>query len=78
VDYDPDAGVATVEQRSPFRPGMEVEFVGPGGRSFKQRIGEITDAEGVRLDVARHPLQLIRLKTEQPVEPFDLMRKKVH
>jgi len=78
VDYDPGSGVATVEQRSPFKPGMEVEFVGPGGRSFKQRIGEITDAEGVRLDVARHPLQHIRLKTEQPVEPYDLMRKKVH
>lgn len=78
MDYDPASGLATVQQRSPFKPGMEVEFIGPGGRSFKQRIDEITDAEGVRLDMARHPLQMIRLKTDQPVEPFDLMRKKVH
>jgi putative protease len=78
TEYDPASGIATVQQRSPFRPGMEVEFIGPKGRSFKQVIGEITDAEGKRLDAARHPLQLIKLKTDFPVEPFDLMRKKVH
>ncbi len=76
TDYDPASGIATVQQRSPFRPGTMVEFIGPGGRRFTQQIGEMTDREGARLDVARHPLQSIRLKTDYPVEPFDLMRKK--
>jgi len=77
TDYDEATGTATVQQRSPFRPGMEVEFIGPGGRHFKQLVGELTDEAGEPLTVARHPLQRIRLAVDQPVRPFDLMRKKI-
>lgn len=76
-EYDEATGVAIVQQRSPFRPGMEVEFIGPGGRAFAQRIGEMSDEEGRGLDVARHPLQRIRLRTERPVAAGDLMRKRL-
>lgn len=76
TDYDPASGLATVQQRSPFHPGMRVEFVGPGGRHFEQIIGAMEDESGNRLDVARHPLQKIRLRTEFPVSPLDLMRKR--
>ncbi|MFC5532002.1 peptidase U32 family protein [Cohnella yongneupensis] len=77
TDYDEATGIATVQQRSPFRPGMEVEFIGPGGRQFKQQVGEMTDEEGNALTVARHPLQRIRLAVAQPVQPLDLMRKRI-
>lgn len=76
-EYDEASGIAVVQQRSPFKPGMEVEFIGPGGRAFTQRIEEMTDEEGNRLDAARHPLQRIRLRTAQPVQPWDLMRKRL-
>ncbi|MFC4600096.1 peptidase U32 family protein [Cohnella hongkongensis] len=75
--YDEASGVATVQQRSPFRPGMEVEFFGPGGRSFVQRLDELADEEGRGLAVARHPLQAVRIRTAQPVQPMDLMRKRL-
>ncbi|WEK53141.1 MAG: U32 family peptidase [Candidatus Cohnella colombiensis] len=77
LDYDAATGIATVQQRSHFRPGTEVEFIGPGGRQFAQHITEIFDDEGNPLTVARHPMQKIRLVTAQPVEPFDLMRKRI-
>ncbi|MBB6673907.1 peptidase U32 family protein [Cohnella nanjingensis] len=77
TDYDAAAGIATLQQRSPFRPGMEVEFIGPGGRSFNQSVGEMTDEHGESLEVARHPLQTIRIRTERPVFPLDIMRKKM-
>lgn len=77
TDYDETTGFATIQQRSPFRPGMEVEFFGPGGRQFKQLITEITDEEGNVLSVARHPLQKIKIATTQPVAPLDLMRKRL-
>ncbi len=77
TDYDEATGTAIVQQRSPFRPGMEVEFIGPGGRHFKQLVGELTDEEGNPLTVARHPLQRIRIAVDHPVRPFDLMRKKI-
>lgn len=77
TDYDAAEGIAILQQRSPFRPGMEVEFIGPGGRQFVQQIGEMTDEDGNPLSVARHPMQKIRLKTAQPVMPLDLMRKRL-
>jgi putative protease len=76
-NYDPASGIAVVQQRNPFRPGMEIEFIGPGGRHFTQKVGEMTDAAGQPLDVARHALQEIRLRTDQPVFPLDLMRKRI-
>jgi U32 family peptidase len=78
TDYDEATGIATVQQRSPFKPGMEVEFFGPRGRQFKQTITDIADEEGNPLTVARHPLQKIRIRTEQPVSPLDLMRKRLN
>ncbi|TNJ67679.1 U32 family peptidase [Paenibacillus hemerocallicola] len=77
VGYDESTGVATVQQRNHFKPGQEVEFFGPGGTLFKQRVGELTDEEGNVLDAARHPLQLVRFKVEQPVKAMDMMRKQV-
>jgi putative protease len=77
TDYDEASGIATVQQRSPFRPGMEVEFIGPGGRAFVQTVGELADEEGNSLTVARHPLQKIRLKTDRPVAALDIMRKRL-
>lgn len=75
--YDEETGMATIQQRSHFQPGMEIELFGPGGRQFKQRITEITDEEGNVLTMARHPLQKIKIAVDQPVAPFDLMRKRI-
>ncbi|MGO4538174.1 peptidase U32 family protein [Paenibacillus sp. 2TAB19] len=77
VDYDAETGLATVQQRNHFKPGQEVEFVGPGGRFFKQTITELFDSEGQPLDAARHPLQHIRIRTSEPVKAMDMMRKKI-
>ncbi|MFD0618050.1 U32 family peptidase [Paenibacillus sp. GCM10027629] len=76
LDYDAETGMATIQQRNHFKPGQVVEFFGPNGTFFKQTVEEIWDESGVLLDAARHPLQRIRMKVEQPVQYFDMMRKK--
>lgn len=76
MDYDPETGMATVQQRNNFKPGQEVEFFGPGGTFFKQTVDTIWDEEGNELDAARHPLQRVKIKVNQPVSYFDMMRKK--
>lgn len=76
VDYDESTGLAVIEQRNHFKPGQEVEFFGPGGTFFKQRLDAITDTEGKSLDAARHPLQHIRMKLDSPVRQFDMMRRR--
>ena len=77
LDYDERTGFATVEQRNHFKIGQEVEFVGPNGRFFKQTITEMTDIEGNPLEVARHPLQHIRIRSLKPVKTMDMMRKRI-
>jgi len=76
LDYDAATGTALVQQRNHFKPGQDVEFFGPSGTHFKQTIGSISDEAGSPLDAARHPLQQIRLQTAQPVQKWDMMRKK--
>ncbi|RJE90988.1 U32 family peptidase [Paenibacillus sp. 1011MAR3C5] len=77
LDYDDRTGFATLQQRNHFKVGQEVEFVGPGGTFFKQTVTELTDESGAALDVARHPLQTVRIRTLKPVKPMDMMRKKI-
>lgn len=76
MEYDETTGMATIQQRNHFKPGQEVEFFGPGGSFFKQTVGTLYDEAGNELDAARHPLQRIRMKVDQPVSYFDMMRKK--
>ncbi|AKG33967.1 peptidase U32 family protein [Paenibacillus durus] len=76
LDYDAETGMALIQQRNHFKPGQEVEFFGPDRLPFKQIVGELQDEQGVPLDAARHPLQHIRMKVDQPVAYFDMMRKK--
>ncbi|SFF42454.1 putative protease [Paenibacillus algorifonticola] len=75
LEYNEETGIAVVQQRNYFKLGQEVEFVGPGGRFFKQTITQMTDDKGQELDAARHPLQRIHIRTLAPVEPMDMLRK---
>jgi putative protease len=77
TSYDAENGIATVQQRNYFKPGHEVEFFGPNGTHFKQTVQMLWDEEGAELTAARHPLQPIRLKVERPVQPLDMMRKRI-
>ncbi|MBM7563713.1 putative protease [Paenibacillus sacheonensis] len=77
VSYDEASGTAVIQQRNHFKPGQEVEFFGPNGTFFKQTVEAIADTDGNVLDAARHPLQHVVIRTESPVKPMDMMRKRV-
>ncbi len=75
LDYDSSTGFALIEQRNHFKPGQTIEFFSPEGVRFKQTVGELRSEDGELLSAARHPLQRIRIQTDGPVKPMDLMRK---
>ncbi|QHW37069.1 U32 family peptidase [Staphylococcus ursi] len=77
LDYDKDSQLATIQQRNHFKPGQEVEFFGPEIQTFKQVVDKIYDEEGNELDAARHPLQIVQIKVDQPIYPNNMMRKEV-
>mgnify|MGYP005845999833 CR=1 FL=1 len=75
LDYDRTTNIVTLQQRNHFRPGNKVEFFGPEIENFTQTIEKIWDEEGLELDAARHPLQIIKFKVDKPVFPSNMMRK---
>ncbi|WP_301406334.1 peptidase U32 family protein [Staphylococcus pseudintermedius] len=77
LDYDKDSQMATIQQRNHFKPGQEVEFFGPEIQTFKQVVDKIYDEEGNELDAARHPLQIVQIKVDEPIYPNNMMRKEV-
>lgn len=77
IDYDETTQIATIQQRNHFKPGQEIEFFGPEIQSFRQVIDAIYDEEGNSLDAARHPLQIVQIKVDQPIYPKNMMRKEI-
>lgn len=77
LDYDQQTQVASIQQRNYFKPGQIVEFFGPNGTFFKQKVDRLWDEGGQELDAARHPLQKIFFKVDYPVKAMDMLRKKI-
>lgn len=75
LDYDKENQIATVEQRNRMFVGDELEIFGPNKDSFKQIIEEMWNSKGEEIDVAPHPQEKIKIKVNQPVEKYDMLRK---
>lgn len=77
LDYNEETKMVTLQQRNYFTKGQEVEFFGPDIENFRMTITELWDEKGMELDVARHPLQIIRFKSDIPLRPNNMMRKEL-
>ena len=77
LDYDEKTNIATIEQRNYFKVGDTVEFFGPNLESYTYNVEEIKDEDGQVIDVARHPRMIVKLKVDQKLEKYDMMRIKV-
>jgi putative protease len=77
VGYEPETGIALIEQRNHFKQGQLIEFFGPEGVKFQQKIVDMMDVHGVPISVARHPLQVVRIKVDHEVRNMDIMRKRL-
>lgn len=75
LDYDKETEMVTMEQRNYFKPGDTVEFFGPDIETFQMTVGQIWDEDGNELDVARHPLQILKFKVDRPLTKLNMMRK---
>lgn len=75
LDYDQDTKMVTLQQRNYFKTGDTVEFFGPDIESFKFEVGQIWDEKGNEIEVANHPLQIVKFKCERPLFSYNMMRK---
>ena len=77
LDYDEKEKMVTITQRNYFKPGDTVEMFGPNIETFSFTMGDIYDEEGNKLEVARHPKEIIKFKLDKKVYKDDIMRVKV-
>lgn len=73
--YDEGSGWVTAEQRNHFKVGEELEFIGPQTDMFCYKLSEMEDLEGVALEAAPHPQQIVRFPVNRRVFPGDLIRR---
>ena len=74
--YDEESGRACIEQRNFFKVGQDVEFLMPHGPVVHMTVTELTDGDGKPVEAARHAQETVYLKTEVPLEPYAMMRRK--
>jgi U32 family peptidase len=77
LDFNLETNMATIQQRNYFKKGDTIEFFGPHIKGFTQTVGTLWDEENNEVEAARHPLQIVKLKVDQPVYPYNMMRKEL-
>jgi putative protease len=75
LDYNPETGMALVEQRNHFAKGDRIEIMNPIGSSFSFTLAEMYDQAGNSLQTAPHPQQLINIPIDHPVVSYSMLRK---
>ena len=73
--YDAETGVATVSQRNRFFNGETVEIIRPQKPYFTQTIKFMQDENDCDIDVAPHAKMTVKIKTDEPVNPGDMLRR---
>ena len=76
IDYDEYNNIATLEQRNYFKVGDVVEFIGPKTKKFTYTINAIINENNEEIDVARHPKMIVKLKINERLEKYSMMRIK--
>ena len=74
--YDGNTGMATVEQRNNMKIGQKIEIFQPNGPTFEQKITQMYDEEGTPIAVAPHPQQVVKMKMDNPVSVYSMLRRR--
>ena len=67
LEYNEKTKIAKVEQRNYFKKGDNIEIFGPD-KTIKMKIKDIYDENMNKIDIVRHPKQIVYIKTDKKVE----------
>lgn len=76
LDYDKKNHIATIEQRNYFKKGDIAEIFGNNHDVIEYKFNEIYDLENNLIEIVRHPRQIVKIKIEEELEKFDMIRIK--
>ncbi len=73
LKYDEKAKLAKIEQRNHFKINDKVQIFGPN-EEFNLNLEEIYDEDMNKIEVVRHPKQIVYIKVPKPVETGWMMK----
>ena len=74
IGYDEEEMIATVEVRNHFKPNSTLEAFGPNLKSREFQIGSIVNSDGLEVDAARHPKEIVKISCPFKLSPYDMIR----
>ena len=77
TSYDKDKKIVTLVERNYFEVGDEVELFTPKGDVYSFTITEMYNDDMEKIDVARHPEEIIKLKVDGDIKEYSMLRRKV-
>ena len=77
LDYDEKTSLATIEQRNYFKKGDKVNIFGPEKCDFDFEITEILNENDEKIEIARHPKEILKIKVPKHVTKDSMMRVQI-
>lgn len=77
LDYDEKTSLATIEQRNYFKVGDKVNIFGPEKCYFDFEITEILNENDEKIEIARHPKEILKIKVPKHVTKDSMMRVQI-
>lgn len=76
-DYDETTNMVTITERNYFQTGDEVEIFGPNIKPFSLKMPDIYNEDGEKVNIGRHPEEILKFKLDKKVYPNDMIRIKI-
>lgn len=76
-DYDETTSTVTITERNYFQTGDEVEIFGPNIKPFSFKMPDIYNKDGEKVNIGRHPEEILKFKLDKKVYPNDMIRIKI-
>ncbi len=73
--YDADKKQVRIQQRNHFKVGELIEVLSPNFEPVSFIVEELKTIEGEKVDVARHPKEVLYMPSPIPLSPYDILRK---
>ena len=71
-----EEGLYQIEQRNKFSVGEEIEVMKPNGDNVVVTVKAIRDEKGAEMESAPHPQQILYIDLGQPLDKYDILRRK--
>ena len=77
TDYNDKTKTVTITERNYFKTGDQVEVFGPNIKPFTFTVPDIYNSAGEKVNIARHPEEILTFKLDKKVYKNDIIRAKI-